>query len=350
MSLLFTPLKLREIEFRNRIFVSPMCQYSAENGVPNAWHLVHLGSRAVGSAGLVIAEATGVSPEGRISPGDAGLWNSEQAAAWKPIVEFVRKHGAVPGIQLAHAGRKASTPAPWQKTLPESEKWTPIAPSAVPFSDRSLVPREMTLEEIAKIPKAFAESARLALEVGFQVVELHFAHGYLLNEFLSPLSNHRKDQYGGSLENRMRLALEVTRAVREVWPQHLPLFVRVSATDWVSGGWDLAQTVELAKQLKELGVDLLDCSTGGSVPKAEIPVGPGYQVQFAHEVRRQTGLKTGAVGMITEAEQAEAILKEGRADAILMAREFLRDPYWPLHAAKKLGVDVTWPVQYMFAR
>lgn len=353
MSLLFSPLKLRDLELRNRIFVSPMCMYSATDGIPNNWHLVHLGSRAVGGAALVMAEATAVTAEGRISPGDTGLWNSQQASAFRPLTQFIREHGAAPAIQLAHAGRKASTTIPWMgggKPLIGLGAWKTLAPSAVAFREGDPVPVEMSLNDIADVTSAFLNSAKLAREAGFEVIEIHMAHGYLLHEFLSPLSNRRGDRYGGALENRMRLPLEVAAALREFWPKSLPVFVRVSASDWVSGGWDISQTVALAKKFKDIGIDLLDCSSGGAVPHAKIPVGPGYQVPFAAEVRAQTGLKTGAVGMITEAEQAEEILREGKADAVFLAREFLRDPYWPLHAAKKLGVDVHWPKQYERAR
>lgn len=349
MSRLFSPLKLRGLEFKNRIFVSPMCQYSAVDGMPNEWHLVHLGSRAVGGAALVVAEATGVSAVGRISPGDTGIWSDAHTEAWRPVARFIKAQGAVPGIQIAHAGRKASTDAPWRggKPLNASQGgWRPIAPSAVPFDEGHPVPKEMARDDIAEVTTQFAEAARRSLAAGFEVIEIHMAHGYLLHEFLSPLSNRRKDEYGGSLENRMCLPLEVARAVRNVWPTSLPVFVRISATDWVDGGWDLPQSVELARRLNEVGVDLIDCSTGGVVPHVRIPVGPGYQVPFASAIRREAGIATGAVGMITEPEQAEQIIAEGEADAVLIARAFLRDPYWPLQAAKALGVQVPFPVQY----
>lgn len=349
MSRLFSPLKLRGLEFKNRIFVSPMCQYSAVDGMPNEWHLVHLGSRAVGGAALVVAEATGVSAVGRISPGDTGIWSDAHTEAWRPVARFIKAQGAVPGIQIAHAGRKASTDAPWRggKPLNASQGgWRPIAPSAVPFDEGHPVPKEMARDDIAEVTTQFAEAARRSLAAGFEVIEIHMAHGYLLHEFLSPLSNRRKDEYGGSLENRMCLPLEVARAVRNVWPASLPVFVRISATDWVDGGWDLPQSVELARRLNEVGVDLIDCSTGGVVPHVRIPVGPGYQVPFASAIRREAGIATGAVGMITEPEQAEQIIAEGEADAVLIARAFLRDPYWPLQAAKALGVQVPFPVQY----
>jgi 2,4-dienoyl-CoA reductase-like NADH-dependent reductase (Old Yellow Enzyme family) len=349
MSQLFTPLKLRGVEFRNRVWVSPMCQYSSEDGLPTPWHMVHLGSRAVGGAGLVIVEATGVSPEGRISPGDSGLWSTKHAQAFRPIVEFIKSQGCAAGVQLAHAGRKASTAAPWdggKEVPPESGGWTPLAPSALRFADGYPMPREMTVEDIHACVEQWTRGARLAADAGFEVVELHFAHGYLAHEFLSPLSNQRKDQYGGSLENRMRFALEIAAAVRAVWPERLPLFARLSCTDWAEGGWDLPDAVELSRRLKAAGVDLIDCSSGGAVPHARIPVGPGYQVPFAKAIRAQAGISTAAVGLITEAKQAEAIVASGEADAVLLARQLLRDPYWPLHAAKALGAAGPWPKQY----
>jgi 2,4-dienoyl-CoA reductase-like NADH-dependent reductase (Old Yellow Enzyme family) len=353
MSLLFTPLRLREVTFRNRIFVSPMCMYSAEEGVPNDWHLVHLGSRAVGGAALVMAEATGVSPEGRISPGDTGIWNDDQMAAFKRITGFISSRGAVPGVQLAHAGRKASTQVPWKGGRPLSASegaWTTLGPSAIPFDDGFPASREMTVEDIDRVVSKFVAATGRAVRAGFQVVEVHAAHGYLLHEFLSPLSNHRTDAYGGPLENRARFAVRVARAVRLAFPPDRPVFVRISATDWVEGGWDLAQSIELSKLLKKEGVDLVDCSSGGNVPKADIPLGPGYQVPFAEAIRRDAGIPTAAVGMITEARQAEEILASGRADVVVMARAFLRDPYWPMHAAQELGDDVDWPDPYLRAK
>jgi 2,4-dienoyl-CoA reductase-like NADH-dependent reductase (Old Yellow Enzyme family) len=346
---LFSPLKLRSIELKNRIAVSPMCMYSAVNGVPNDWHMVHLGSRAVGGAGLVIVEATGVRADGRISPGCLGLWNQEQLEKFKPIVQFIKNQGTVAGIQLAHAGRKASTDIAWKggKPLtPEQGSWATVAPSALPFGEGWHTPHELTGSEIKQLLKDYLHSTELALKAGFQLIELHMAHGYLMHEFLSPLSNHRTDNYGGSLENRMRFPLEVAKAIRQAWPEELPLIVRISATDWVENGWDLEQSIHFAKELKKIGVDLIDCSSGGNVPKAKIPVGPGYQVPLAEGVRAGAEIATGAVGMITDPHNAEEILQSGKADLILMAREMLRDPYWPLHAAKKLGVDVTWPAQY----
>lgn len=350
---LFLPLKIREIEFRNRIFVSPMCQYSADEGIVGEWHHPHLGSRAVGGAGLVMVEATGVSPEGRITPHCVGLWNEQQSAALKPIVEFMKSQGARTGIQLAHAGRKASTAVPWQggkKISLEQGGWTVVAPSAVAFEADYPMPQALDEAGIQKVIADFVASTRLAKKTGFEVIELHMAHGYLLHQFLSPLSNQRKDQYGGSLENRMRLPLQVAQAVRKEWPVELPLFVRLSATDWVEGGWDVDQSVTLVKALQKIGVDFLDCSSGGVVPSAKIKTGPGYQVPFAEKIRKETGIITGAVGMITEAHQAEEILATGKADAVLIAREFLRDPYWPRHAAKILGVDMPWPQQYERAK
>jgi 2,4-dienoyl-CoA reductase-like NADH-dependent reductase (Old Yellow Enzyme family) len=342
-------MSLRSTTFRNRVFVSPMCQYSSRDGFPSDWHLVHLGSRAVGGAGCVIQEATAVVAEGRISPGDAGIWSDDHARAYAPIAAFVKEHGAVPGIQLAHAGRKASTDLPWRggKPLPD---WPVVAPSAIAYDDGWPVPRALTPEEIGGLVQAFLAAARRALAAGFEVVEIHMAHGYLLHEFLSPLSNRREDAWGGSLENRMRLPLAVARAVRDAWPGDKPVFARVSASDWAEGGWDLAQTVELAKRLKAIGIDLVDCSSGGLVPHQKIALGPGYQVPFAEGVRREAGIATGAVGMITEPEQAESIVADGKADVVLLAREMLRDPYWPLHAARTLGAEIAWPVQYLRAK
>jgi 2,4-dienoyl-CoA reductase-like NADH-dependent reductase (Old Yellow Enzyme family) len=353
MSALFTPLRLREVTLRNRIAVSPMCQYSAREGVPTPWHLVHLGSRAVGGAGLVIAEASAVSAEGRISPDDSGLWTDEQAAAWAEVARFVAEQGAVPGIQLAHAGRKASTGAPWRggKPVAASEGgWRPVAPSALAFAEGHPLPRELATDELDLVVGAFRDAARRAEQAGFQLVEIHMAHGYLLHQFLSPLTNRRTDAFGGSLENRMRLPLAVARAVREAFPVERPVFARISATDWVEGGWDLEQSVALARALGENGVDVVDCSSGGAVPHATVPLGPGYQVPFAAAIRERAGIPTCAVGLITEPRQAEAIVASGQADLVLLAREMLRDPYWPLHAARALGADVGWPDQYLRAR
>jgi 2,4-dienoyl-CoA reductase-like NADH-dependent reductase (Old Yellow Enzyme family) len=348
MNLFDTPT-IGDVKLRNRIVVSPMCEYSAIDGVPNDWHLVHLGCRAVGGAGIVFTEATAVSPEGRISPGDTGIWNDSQRDAWARIAAFVAAQGAVPGIQLAHAGRKGSTHVPWRgaKALgPEEGAWTPVAPSAIAFGDGYPMPHALDASGIAKVLADFRAAARRADEARFRVIEVHAAHGYLLHEFLSPLSNRRDDSYGGSLENRARIVREVVAAVREAWPAPKPLFVRVSATDWAPRGWDIDETVELARLLKRDGVDAIDCSSGGTVPHAAIPVGPGYQVPFAARIRREAGIATAAVGLITDARQAQAILERGDADFIVMAREMLRDPYFPRRAAKELGVTITPPIQY----
>ena len=351
--LLFSPFPLRSLELRNRIFVSPMCQYSAVDGVPNDWHLVHLGARAVGGAALVVAEATAVSPQGRISPGDLGLWSDEQARAFKRITAFIGAQGAVPGIQLAHAGRKASTAAPWHggKPLGSGEGgWETVGPSAIRFAPGYPTPHELSGVDLRELVTQFAAAARRAAAVGFQVVEIHSAHGYLLHEFLSPLTNQRRDEFGGSLENRVRFPLQVARAVREAFPESLPVFVRISATDWVEGGWDLTQSVQLARWLKDAGVDLIDCSSGGIVADAVVPVAAGYQVPLAAAIRREAGIPTAAVGLITDPQQAEQILVSGGADAVFLARTFLSDPHWPLHAAQALDVDVPWPVQYLRAK
>ena len=349
---LFEPLALRGVELKNRIVVSPMCQYSSTEGLADDWHVVHLGSRAVGGAALVMTEATAVTPEGRISPADLGIWSDAHVEGLRRCTRFIREHGAVAGIQLAHAGRKASTAPPWLgggHVSEESGGWHPVAPSPVPFRPGDPPPRALDRAGIASIIGGFAAAARRALTAGFQVVELHAAHGYLLHEFLSPLSNRRDDEYGGSLDNRVRLVLEVTRAVRDVWPAELPLFVRISAADWADGGWDLDQSIELCRRLSPLGVDLVDCSSGGLVPGVRIPTGPGYQVGFAERIRREADIRTGAVGLITSPEQADAIVAEGRADVVLIARQLLRDPYWPLRAARALGVPAPWPVQYLRA-
>jgi 2,4-dienoyl-CoA reductase-like NADH-dependent reductase (Old Yellow Enzyme family) len=347
---LFSPLTIRSITLPNRIAVSPMCQYSCVDGLATNWHLVHLGSRAVGGAGLIIVEASAVEPRGRISPGDMGLWSDAHTEAFKPITAFIKQQGAVPAIQLAHAGRKASTSAPWinrgaQLSLTEGG-WDTIAPSAMPFYEKDRAPREMTVAEIQAIVELFRQAAKRSLEAGFQIVELHGAHGYLLNEFLSPLTNHRTDEYGGPFENRIRFLKEVTAAVRSEWPDPLPLFLRISASDWVEGGWTAEDSVHLAKTVKDWGIDLVDCSSGATVPHAQIPAAPGFQVPFADRVKNEGGILSGAVGLITEPHQANDIITSGQADLVLMAREFLRDPYWPLHAAKVLGVTVKLPVQY----
>ena len=353
MSRLFSLLQLRTVTFRNRIFVSPMCQYSSRDGYPSDWHLVHLGSRAVGGAGLVMVEATAVSPEGRISPDDSGIWSDAHAEAFAPIARFIREQGAVAGIQLAHAGRKASTDRPWQgggPLGPDQRGWQPIAPSPLPFAHDYPVPREATATDLEAVRSQFEAAARRARAAGFQVIEVHLAHGYLLHEFLSPLSNLRKDEYGGGLENRMRFPLSITRSVRDIWPQDLPVFVRISATDWAEGGWDLEQSVELCRRLKEQGIDLIDCSSGGLVPDAVIPAGPGFQTPFAASIRKEAGIATGTVGFITDPAQAEQIVATGLADVVFLARAMLRNPYWPLDAAKALKVDIPWPVQYLRAK
>ena len=350
---LFSPFQLRQKKFKNRIFVSPMCQYSSEDGMPNDWHLVHLGSRAVGGAALVTVEATAVSPEGRISPWDSGIWSDKHTGAFQRITAFVKAQGCIPGIQLAHAGRKASIDVPWrgdEPLTPDKGGWQPMAPSSVPFQDRSPVPAEMTLQDVEKVVSQFRAAAQRSLQAGFEVLELHMAHGYLLHEFLSPLSNRRKDDFGGPLENRERFPLKVAAKVREVWPESLPLFVRISCTDWAEGGWDLGQSIDFCRRLKGVGVDLIDCSSGGLVPDVVIPVGPGYQTPFAAAIRREVGIPTGAVGFITEPVQAEQILATDQADAIIMAREMLRHPYWPLDAARALKVDIPWPNQYKRAK
>jgi 2,4-dienoyl-CoA reductase-like NADH-dependent reductase (Old Yellow Enzyme family) len=353
MSQLFSPLKLRDLVMRNRVFVSPMCQYSSIDGMPTDWHFVHLGSRAVGGAGLVMVEASAVSPEGRISPDDSGIWSDAQGQAFRRITSFIRAHGAAPAIQLAHAGRKASTDAPWRggKPLNAHERgWQPIAPSPIAFDAAYAVPREMTARDIDAVVRQFADAARYSLAGGFEVVEIHMAHGYLMHEFLSPLSNHRTDDFGGSLANRTRVPLRVARAVRDVWPAKWPVFVRISATDWVQGGWDLPQSIELARMLKDLGIDLIDCSSGAIVPGVRIPLESGYQVPFAEAIRREARIATGAVGLITAPRQAEQIIATGKADAVLLARAMLRDPYWPLHAARELDAEIEWPNQYARAK
>lgn len=347
---LFSPLRLREVHLRNRIVVSPMCQYSSIDGYANEWHLVHLGSRAVGGAGAVIAEATAVLPEGRISPGDLGLWEDGHIAPLEPIFDFIERHGAVPGIQLAHAGRKASTSAPWHggnMLAPEEGGWLPIvSSSSVPFSETCPVPESLDIAGIQRLIEAFTSAADRALQAGAQLLEIHAAHGYLLHQFLSPLCNQRDDRYGGSFENRIRLVCDVVKAVRQVWPEKYPLFVRISATDWVEGGWDIKQSVELARALQPLGVDVIDCSSGGMVPVAKIPAGPGFQTPFAEEIRKTINIHTAAVGFITQSWQADQIIRNGQADLVLLGRELLRDPYWPLHAASSLGHIIESPKQY----
>ncbi|WP_028008468.1 NADH:flavin oxidoreductase/NADH oxidase [Solimonas flava] len=351
---LFSPLSQRSLTLRNRIVVSPMCQYSADEGVPNQWHFVHLGSRAVGGAALVISEATAVEARGRISPADTGLWNEAQAQAWAPITHFIREAGAVAGVQLAHAGRKASVAAPWHggaPVAPADGGWRPVvAPSALAFDAASIEPQAMSLADIDALVEAFAAAARRALDAGFELAEIHGAHGYLLHEFLSPLSNRRDDDYGGSFANRIRLLRRVIAAVRGVWPERLPLWLRISATDWAAdGGWDLEQSCALVEAIRGEGVDLIDVSSGGTLPKAEIPVGPGFQTPFAAEIRRRCGVATGAVGLITAPAQADHIVRTGQADVVLLARELLRDPYWPRRAAGELRQKIEAPVQYQRA-
>jgi 2,4-dienoyl-CoA reductase-like NADH-dependent reductase (Old Yellow Enzyme family) len=346
---LFDPFSLRDLRLRNRIAVSPMCQYSAVDGLPNQWHHIHLGSRAVGGAGMVITEATAVDPRGRISPSDTGLWNDEHTEAWAPIVAFIESNGAVPAIQLAHAGRKASVAPPWLggcAVSAEKGGWTPVAPSQIAFDEKYLQPEALDEAGIQSLIDAFRASALRALDAGFRVIELHAAHGYLLHEFLSPLSNRRADDWGGSFAARARLTLEVVRATRGVWPERLPLFVRISATDWVEGGWDIEQSVELARLLKSAGVDLVDVSSGGLSPLQKIELNPGYQVPFAARIRREAAIATGAVGLITEPSHANEIVEQGAADLVLLGRELLRDPYWPRRAAHELGATLDGPPQY----
>jgi 2,4-dienoyl-CoA reductase-like NADH-dependent reductase (Old Yellow Enzyme family) len=347
---LFSPLQLRDIRLRNRVGVSPMCQYSSVDGFANDWHLVHLGARAVGGAALVMAEATAVVPEGRISPQDLGIWKDEHIELLSRIFRFVEEQGSVPAIQLAHAGRKASTSPPWTGGNPVSESdggWRPIfAPTAEAFEEGDIVPQELDRAGIDRVVRSFAEAAQRALSAGAKIIEIHAAHGYLIHEFLSPLTNKRRDEYGGSFENRTRVARDVVAAVRRVWPERYPLLVRISASDWVEGGWDVEQSAELASELKTLGVDMFDCSSGGAVPNAKIKVGPGYQVPFSEHIRRVAQIPTAAVGMITETSQANDIITAGRADMVFLAREFLREPYWPFKAAAALGIDLPPPVQY----
>ncbi len=350
---LFSPLQMREVVLRNRIAVSPMCMYSSTDGFANEWHLVHLGSRAVGGAGMVMLEASAVLPEGRISPQDLGIYKDEHIPGLKQIASFIKANGAAPAIQLAHAGRKASMSRPWEehRAIPVEEGgWNRVVgPSPIAFNETYLTPEELTVAEILKIFDAFVAAAKRALEAGFEIIELHGAHGYLIHEFLSPVSNRREDDFGGSFEKRTLFLRMLVDRVRKVWPSHLPLMVRLSATDWVDHGWDVERTVELSKMLKPLGVDMIDCSSGGNVSGASIPVGPGYQVPFAHAVKH-AGIPTAAVGLITEPLQADKIIRQGQADVVMLARELLRDPYWPLHAAKVLGVDVEWPAQYARAK
>ncbi len=353
MSKLFSPIAIKDVVFKNRIAISPMCQYSAVDGFATDWHLVHLGSRAVGGAALIIQEATAVSPEGRISPADLGLYHADHLEKLRQITDFILSQGAIPGIQLAHAGRKAACAVPWKggRQLKEAEGgWKTVAPSKIAFYPDDPVPMELDSGGIEKVIADFTIAAERALQAGYKVVEIHAAHGYLLHQFLSPLSNKRVDRYGGSFENRTRLLLEVVTEVRKVWPNNLPLFVRISATDWVDGGWNQDEAVQLANLLHEHGVDLIDCSSGGMVPDAKIPVGPGFQVAFAEKIKKEAGILTSAVGFITEAKQAEEILNSGSADLILFGRESLREPYFPLKAAPEVGDDIVWPLQYARAK
>ncbi len=351
---LFTPLPLRSVTLRNRIGVSPMCQYSARDGLANDWHLVQLGSRAVGGAGLVIFEATAVEPEGRISPADLGLWNDGQVEPLARVVRFVEAQGAVACVQIAHAGRKAGVNPPWidgGAPVPlDRGGWRPLGPSPLPFAEGYQAPEPASEERLGAVVRAFAAAARRAQAAGFRAVEIHAAHGYLLHQFLSPLSNRRDDRWGGSFENRSRLAREVVGAVRAAWPERLPLIVRISATDWVAGGWDVPEAVELARRLRELGVDVVDCSSGGLAAAAAVPAGPGYQTAFAERIRREASVATGAVGMITTPEQADHVIRSGQADLVLLAREMLRDPYFALRASVRLGHEGSWPKQYLRAR
>ncbi|GAA4731997.1 NADH:flavin oxidoreductase/NADH oxidase [Flavisolibacter ginsenosidimutans] len=353
MAKLFEPLQLGNIELKNRIAVSPTCEYSSVDGFAADWHLVHLGSRAVGGAGLIIAEATAVSPEGRITPDDLGIWKDEHISFLQRITAFIKEQGSVPGIQLAHAGRKASHQSPWKGGQPltkEEGAWQTVGPSASPFKEGTPAPEALSKEGIRKVIDDFKAATTRALKAGFEVIEIHAAHGYLLHQFYSPLSNLRSDEYGGSFANRIRLTLEIVNAVKNLLPQNFPLLVRISATDWIDTGWTVEDSVELCKELKKAGVHLVDCSSGGNALGARIPLGPMYQTSFAARIKKEAGIMTGAVGLITTATEAENILQNNEADLILLARQFLRDPYFPLHAAKELGVDAAWPVQYQRAK
>lgn len=353
MSKLFSPFTIKDVTLKNRIVISPMCQYSAVDGFATDWHLVHLGSRAVGGAGLIIQEASAVTADGRITYADLGIWKDEHVAKLKQIVSFIHDNGAIAGIQLAHAGRKASCEVPWnggEQLASGENSWRPVAPSPTSFKQGQVEPHELTIAEIQDIVFAFRAAAKRALAAGYKVVEIHAAHGYLLHQFFSPLSNKRTDVYGGSFENRIRLVIDVVEAVQSVWPENLPLFVRISATDWTEGGWNEHDSLQLAAVLKDRGVDLIDASSGGNVPDAFIPAGPNYQVPFADKIRNEIGIYTGAVGVIVEAQQAEEILEQEKADLIFIARESLRDPYFPTHAAQVLGDDTEWPNQYVRAK
>jgi len=353
MAKLFEPLQIKSVTLKNRIAVSPMCEYSSEDGFSNDWHLVHLGSRAIGGAGLIIMEATAVSPEGRITLGDMGIWNDEHITNLKRITTFIHQHDAVAGIQLAHAGRKASNHVPWEggKELAIADGgWNVLSASAIPFHEGADLPIALTTDGIKKVIADFKAAAQRALAGGFRIIEIHAAHGYLINQFLSPFSNQRTDNYGGSFENRVRLLVEVVDAIKTVWPDNLPLFVRISATEWKEGGWDIQQSVQLSKLLKGLGVDLIDCSSGGNIGNVKIPLVAGYQVPLSAQVKKEANVLTSAVGLITTAQQAESILQNEQADVIFLAREFLRNPYFPLHAARSLNFDIKWPVQYERAK
>lgn len=350
MTHLFEPIKIREVTFRNRIAVSPMCQYSSTNGYANEWHLIHLTSRAVGGAGLVITEAAAIEPKGRISPQDLGIWSDKHIEYLAKIVQSIDKYGAVAGIQLAHAGRKASTAKPSRggKPVDESQEgWRPvISSSAIPFSSEHQTPEALTIEGIQQIINAFVEAARRSAQAGFKVIEIHAAHGYLIHQFLSPLVNQREDEYGGSFENRIRLLVEIVERVRRILSDKYLLWVRISATDWVENGWDIEQSIALSQKLKSLGVDVIDTSSGGIIPGVNIPLKPGYQTDFAERIRRKAGIATGAVGLITSPEQADEIIRTGKADIVLLGRELLRNPYWAHLAAKQLGHEKLWPLQY----
>jgi len=349
---LMTPLTIRGLELRNRIVLSPMCQYSSIDGMADDWHLVHLGSRAVGGASVIFTEATAVTPQGRIAPGDLGIWDDKHIAPLERITQFIKRMGAIPAIQLAHAGRKGSCQAPWEggaALSPQQGGWQVIGPSAIPFSEDSPTPKELDLQGIRQFIKDYCDATKRALQAGFSIIEIHAAHGYLFHEFLSPISNTRQDAYGGSLENRMRLLCEVAEAVRTIIPSDMPLFTRLSATDWVDGGWDADQSVELAKKLGMLGVDLIDVSSGGTVPRATIPIGAGYQVPLAEKIRSEAHIKTGSVGLITDPLQANEIVTSGKADLIFIGREFLREPYWALKAAQAIGQEAPWPIPYGYA-
>ena len=353
MSNLFSPLTIKNITLKNRIAVSPMCQYSSVDGFANDWHLVHLGSRAVGGAALIMFEATAVSPEGRISPGDLGIWKDDHVNMLKRINEFIESQGAIPGIQLAHAGRKANHQVPWHggKALATEEgAWQTVAPSPIAFNDEENLPLELNLEGIQKVINDYKAAAKRAFDAGFKIIEIHAAHGYLIHEFYSPFSNKRTDDYGCSFDNRIRLLLEIIDNIKDVWPADYPLFVRISATDWIEDGWTVEDSVQLSKVMKDHQVDLVDCSTGGNVPGVKIPIGPCYQLPFAEKIKKESGIMTGAVGLITKASEAESIISNHQADIVLIAREFLRDPYFPLHAAKELNIDYDWPLQYLRAK